>query len=387
MAGHGGVLSENETNRLKALNLSHLRADFHLSDSDIEEKLGAATSQADALGVSLEAALFLSNAGESELKAFAEIIERVKPPIATYLVFHSEENSTSAKWMVLTRDHLGDIIPGAKISSGTDASFAEFNRERPPVEVSDLVSFSISPEYHSIDNASLIETLEAQAHTVGSARKFVGNLPLAISAITFKPRSMPSATGPEPEPLPGQLPSKVDVRQMSLFGAGWTLGSLKYLCESDVYSLTYYETSGWLGVMETEKASSISEVFRSIPGGVFPLYYIFADVGEFKGGGVIPSTTSAPLRVDGIALHKEGRTRILLANLESTPQDVRLVYPGLGTKVRVKQLDEENVEEAMRSPELFRSIKGRVAETKDNALELSLLPYASVRIDSEKGKT
>ena len=42
-----------------------------------------------------------------------------------------------------------------------------------------------------------------------------------------------------PPPVPaGELPPQVDVRQMSLFGAGWTLGSLKYLAESGVSSAT-----------------------------------------------------------------------------------------------------------------------------------------------------
>ena len=382
MASHGEHLSEREIGRLKALNLSHLRVDLHFSHPNIEETLQGATEQANALGASLEAALSLTDAAESELKSLAQIIRKVRPPISTYLIFHTEETSTSSKWIQLARQLLGDVIPGAKIGSGTDGFFAEFNRERPQIDVSDLVSFSISPQCHSIDSESLIETLEAQAHTVRSARKFVGDLRLAVSSITFKPRTNPSATGPEPETPPGQLPSQVDVRQMSLFGAGWTIGSLKYLSESNVYSITYYETSGWRGIMEREDGSPIPDLFRSIPGSVFPLYHVFADVGEFLGGSIIPSTTSAPLNVEGIAIQKEGRTRILLANLESTPQDVRLVYPGLGAKVRVRQLDETNVEETMRSPESFRSIKGRIAETEDKALQLSLLPYASVRIDS-----
>jgi len=44
--------------------------------------------------------------------------------------------------------------------------------------------------------------------------------------------------------------------QLLLFGAGWTAGSLKYLCASGAASLTYYETSGWRGVMRTWKSVS-----------------------------------------------------------------------------------------------------------------------------------
>ena len=106
-----------------------------------------------------------------------------------------------------------------------------------------------------------------------SAKQFVGKLRLAISPITLKPRFNPVAIGPEPEPAPGELPSQVDVRQMSLFGAGWTLGSIKNLAQSGASSLTYYETTGWRGVMETERGCPIPEKFRSLPGTIFPLYH------------------------------------------------------------------------------------------------------------------
>ena len=107
-----------------------------------------------------------------------------------------------------------------------------------------------------------METLEAQAVTVESARQFAGGLPIAVTPVTLLARFNPNATGPEPEPAPGELPAQVDVRQMSLFGANWTLGSIKYLSESGASSVTYYETTGWRGVMETTSGSPLP---REIP--------------------------------------------------------------------------------------------------------------------------
>ena len=71
----------------------------------------------------------------------------------------------------------------------------------------------------------------------------------------------------QPNPSAEALPSSVDPRQMSLFGAAWTLGSVKYLAESQVASVTYYETGGWRGVLEIEAGSPAPRQFRSIPGG------------------------------------------------------------------------------------------------------------------------
>ena len=140
-----------------------------------------------------------------------------------------------------------------------------------------------------------------------SARCFCSRLPLSITPITLRRRVNPYATGPIPNPDPGELPPRVDLRQLSLFGAGWTIGSLKHAVDGGVASLTYYETTGWLGLMETERGSPLPDRFPSIPGSVFPVYHALADVGEFAGGHAVGSSSSEPLRIDGIVLAKGGR--------------------------------------------------------------------------------
>ena len=377
VASHGEPLNMGELERLKPLNLSHLRVDIDLTQPDYESELRRATDEVQALGVSLELALFLTDAAAEELQAFAEVIEQVKPPIGTYLIFHKTEASTSAQWVDLARRYL----TGAKIGAGSNAYFTDLNRGRSPVGALDLVCYSINPQVHAFDNSSLIETLEAQAVTVESTRQFASGLPIAVTPVTLLARFNPNATGPEPEPAPGELPTQVDIRQMSLFGAGWTLGSIKYLSESGASSVTYYETSGWRGVMETANGSPLPEKFRSLPGGVFPLYHILADVGEFAGGEVLPSKSSDPLKVEGIALRKNGKTRTLLANLTPDSQQVRV--QDLAETARVRRLDETNAQYAMASPETFQAETSELLQTTNGTLELNLLPYALIHIDSD----
>ena len=69
-ASRGKRLTIKEINWLKALHLSHLRADVHLASSEVETTLQQAVDQARALGVSLELALHVTNNAESELQAF-----------------------------------------------------------------------------------------------------------------------------------------------------------------------------------------------------------------------------------------------------------------------------------------------------------------------------
>jgi hypothetical protein len=382
VASHGRPLSQTALARLRALNLAHLRVDLRLSDPRYESDLRRAATEASSLGVPMEVALILSDAAEQELGGLLTRLEEIKPDVCTWLVFHTTEKSTTQKWIELARKYLSGTNPKAKFAAGTNAYFAELNRGRPRQAGADLVSYSINPQVHAFDNASLVESLEAEASTVESARQFVGGLPIAISPVTLKPRFNPNATGPEPEPAPGELPAQVDVRQMSLFGADWTVGSIKYLAEGGICSMTYYETSGWRGVMETVDGSPLPRKFRSFPGAVFPLYHVLADVGEFAGGGVAISTSSAPLRVEGLVLRKGDRTRILLANFAPEPQTVRVICTSLGKSVRVVQLDETNIEAAMNSPETFRAEPGHSIEAREGELELNLAPFAIARIDT-----
>ena len=375
VASHGEPLNAGELERLRLLNLSHLRVDIDLTQPDYESTLRRAADEAQALGVSLELALFLTDAAAEELQGFATAVEQVKPPIGAYLIFHKTEASTSAQWVDLARRYLSD----AKIGAGSNAYFTDLNRGRPPVDALDLVCYSINPQVHAFDNSSLIETLEAQGVTVESARQFVDELPIAVTPVTLLARFNPNATGPEPQPAPGELPPQVDIRQISLFGAGWTLGSIKYLSESGASSVTYYETTGWRGVMETVNGSPLPERFRSLPGGVFPLYHILTDVGEFVGGEVLVSKSSDPLKVEGIALRKNGKTRTLLANL--TPDSQQVKVKNLTGTVRVRHLNKTNAQAVMTSPEVFRVETGKLLQTTNGILELNLLPYAVAQID------
>ncbi|MBI1923392.1 hypothetical protein HYR99_03985 [Candidatus Poribacteria bacterium] len=78
VASHGQPLSRVEQERLKALNLSRLRVDVNLSHPNVRDILNRATLEAQALGVSLEVALFLTDAAEDELSIFVKELGQMK---------------------------------------------------------------------------------------------------------------------------------------------------------------------------------------------------------------------------------------------------------------------------------------------------------------------
>jgi hypothetical protein len=166
---------------------------------------------------------------------------------------------------------------------------------------------------------------------------------------------------------------------MSLFGAGWTLGAFKYLAENGIHSATFYETTGWQGVMETEGGSPLPGEFRSIPGAVFPMYHILADIGEYAGGQVFRSASSNPLMVDALLLSLGNKRSVLAANF--TPEAVGVHFRDLPKQVRVRTLDETNVLDAMQNPLKYRQRGGNVLHSRQGCLNLDLNPCAAARID------
>ena len=383
-ASRGQPLSEREVARLRALRLAHLRAGLDLRRPDVEAALAQAAQEARALGVGLELALLLPDEPERELEALRRLLDRLRPPVAAWLVYAANERLLGGtpieRIVAAARARLADYQPGAPFAAGSNADFIFVGRNPPPAALLERICTAVSPQVHAFDLASVTETLQAQGTLVRSAQQTTG-LPVAISPVTLMPRHNPYATGAAPEPEPGQLPPQVDVRQMSLYGAAWTLGSIKYLAEAGAASVTYYETTGWRGVMETEAGSPLPDLFRSIPGAVFPLYHVLADVGEFAGGHVVASRSSAPLRFDGLALQRGARTRLLLASFADEPQ--RVLVSGLRGALSVQTLDASSAEQAMRSPELFRAQAGEPLAV-DGELAVALPPFALVRIDAEE---
>lgn len=296
------------------------------------------------------------------------------------LVFHTAEESTAGCWVRLARERLRPIAREAAFAGGTNACFCELNRTRPEVAAMDAVAFSVNPQVHAFDELSLVETLATQGEVVRSARAFCGDRPLVVSPVTLKPRFNPVATGPDAAPTADELPPQVDPRQMSLFAAGWTVGSLKHLAEGGAASLTYYETTGWRGVLEAETGPARPARFPSAAGAVFPAYHMFADVADWKTGEVIACDSTDPLAVVALAVRATGSIRVLASNL--TARERRVTLGGLGAaRAAVRLLDAESAPAAMTDPSHFRAA-ALGERTADRDWTIALPSYATARIDA-----
>lgn len=369
-------LSARETALLTVLNPTHLRVDL-LPNASYVERLRQGAEAATTLGCALELAITLNTDPAAELQQLKDALTVCQGiPIARILLYRIGEESTAGKWVQLSREILADSLPaGTPLFGGTNAYFCQINRIRPEIAAMDGVSFSINPQVHAFDETSLVETLEAQADTITSACAFSGDLPVIVSPVTLRPRFNPNATGPDSITDPNVLPASVDARQVSLFGAAWTLGSIKALAESGVASLTYYETVGWRGVLETEEGSLAA--FPSEPGTTFPLYHILADLCGKSGTPLYACSSTHPLQVQGIALLIGDTLHLWVTNLTPHPQQILLTTEEW-TPFSIRRLNTETGRHAMRNPEAYRTEFRELSGQTLSPLHLS--PFETARL-------
>jgi D-apionolactonase len=371
----GVPAASREIELLRALDLDHLRAEARLAEPGWEARLDSALELRRQLDVELELAVFLRPEHERELDRLAARVAGV--PIARVLVVPGGAQTatpletTPVGLVQLVRRHLG----AAPITGGTDLNFCELNRTRPEAERMDGIFYPIHPQVHAFDDISLVETLEAQADTVETALTFARGKPVIVSPITLKRRFNAVATAEEPGPGEGELPDPVDQRQPSLLAAAWTNGSVKYLSEAGASSLTYFETTGWRGVLERESGSPLPERFRSRAGEVFPLYHVLGDLGALKGGALLECRVDDPLAAVAVAVVHGDGTTVLVSSLQARPQTVRV--EGLAGPARIRRLNSETAAHAAANPEAFR----HEHESLDDPGALALLPFETVRVD------
>ena len=370
-------LSEVAKARLSRLNLAHVRADLRLASPEWKQQFARAAGEANALNVPLEAAIFFPSNLTVLWPELRSYLRQVRRGIARFLVFADGEKSTSARALGLARQHLADFR--VFVGAGTNADFYQLNQCRPAQTGADFIVWSMNPQVHAFDLASIAETPEAIRAQLGSAHEYFSGKPLVVSPVTLKPRFNPVATGPEAPVPPDELPPQVDPRQMSLFGAAWTLAAYKHLAEGALESVTFYETVGWRGVLECDAGSPVPEKFLSVARGVFPMYHFFADVGEFAGEKILRSVSTRPLAVNAVVLRRELSTSVLMANLTDTKQSVKLTG-SLALPHRKRLLDASTAEKAIRDPEAFRE---RWVQCFGDE-EIDLPPFAYCRLDIDE---
>jgi hypothetical protein len=321
----------------------------------------------------LELALYISTDYDREVKELLGIIRAGKPVLSRLMIFtenHLHNPVITGSLISLFKSELGNIPAG----TGTDANFAELNRNRPDTSALDFITFAVCPQVHAVDHQTLFENLEGQAEVVKSARAFAQDMDICISAVTLKKRFKSGATAAESVLSGQQLPAQADTRQVSLLCAAWTLGSIKYLGEQRVRSVSYYETTGRRGVIHGDYDPLTPTLFHAVRNELYPVWFLFRELLSYKSWEILPSECSDPLAFISMILRKDYKFLLALAN--STGKVITVECPNGLVLSRGWFLDEKTL--------------GRLRRGENNWLDMSrikrirLRPFGTTLIEARR---
>jgi hypothetical protein len=332
------ALSQNECSILDKVNFDFYEVQLNFS-AGWEKDLQNAFDECQLLEAALKLVVRFSANYEQEITQLLPLLSENKVTLNAVLVLREQEHENIEGFIDQMCRRFKSAFPDLSIGAGNSGYFTELNSN--PIKSSevDFLSYSINPQVHAFDNQTIVENLSGQFATVRSAKAFAGKKGVHISSVTFKKQ------GSEESNVEGGLPKEVDPRQMSLFGAAWTLGSLKQLSEAGAEAITYFDAVGEKGIIMGDRPTRYPDEFMAEPGAVFPVYYILKEVLKDPDFELISSISSHSQIFEGLVLKSRDKKTIILANFTSEQIEVRV--DGIAPDAMVKKLDEKSVIRAM----------------------------------------
>lgn len=285
-----------------------MRVDVSDDDDAIASRIIQASANAAAAGADLELALLLP-AGERDARAWTSgvaaalsVTDRLPRRIA--LAREGEPVTTAQTAEIVARR-----LPELSLLGGSNANFAELNRDPPPPQVPLAgLFYAANPQVHDSDDRSVMQSLSAQRDTVLTARRLPGARPVHVTPVTL-------------------LPAKAirpDRRQRSLFAAAWLVGSAAALTSGGAASVTWFELDGEFGFSDAEGET------------LFPVHHVMREICGW-GRDTVTMICSEPESVVGLGVREQASVAILLANL--TCADITVDLGGIHGEVEIGSLD------------------------------------------------
>jgi D-apionolactonase len=166
-------LTEHEASVIRDAGFTHYRADIYLFRENWETEASLAAGEALQLNCPLELAIFFDDDYSAQAERFMAWAVSNNCPIAVVLLFHRNYNHTPDTLLKQLLPILRNALPGTQIGAGTNANFAQVNRNRPGSADPDLICWSVHPQEHANDNLTLTENIGGQAYTVGRHDHFL----------------------------------------------------------------------------------------------------------------------------------------------------------------------------------------------------------------------
>lgn len=357
-------LTHNEASILRHAGFDNYRFDILLFNDDWKVNAEASMNEAEAAGCKAEIALFFGNSHLLQAGNFTEWAFDHLSTIEVVHLLHRDHHHTPENIIQELTPIIRKALPDTLISAGTNANFAQLNRNRPVPGEYDLITWSAHPQEHASDNMTLAENLEGQAYAVETARTFSYGKELWVGPVTLQRRF--NANNEKYSVNPG-----ADSRMPSLFGACWTAGSIKHLGQSGVKGITYYEAAGERGIFQGDFLPSSGD-FQTFEGMIYPVYHIFRFINSHKSSRIIKSISESPEETDALVLSDGRKFRLILVNYTGRPRTIRL--EGIRLTLTVRHLDESTFERAVSEHDWLEKTRGR----KMSGSKIRLMPYSII---------
>lgn len=302
------VMGSGDIEVLRSLGLAYLRVEIQPEEPSMPEILEKAIHLARVSGLGLELVVFMDSDQGEAVGTLLDVAVSSGLQISRIIVCPVTTKVCEEGHLHQLRAWRADRNLKTPLIAGTDGFFTEVNRERPPIDIADGVSFSLNPTVHASDSLSLLETLPIQSYCVRDAFG-MGAKSVCVSPLTFRMRRNPNATTPEGYHIPEAM--QVDERQWTDWGAAWIFGSLKYLAESGVSAVTLLKVTGPVGIFPPGKPAFTSPQVR-----------LLRELEAFRGAHITPCASSQPMKAVALFLEKNWKRTILATNFTEEPQSV-----------------------------------------------------------------
>ena len=308
---------------VKALALDYVRVDLDLTSGDGMVACAAKARQVGEWGRPLELVLVVSAGAPQpeELARLGRWLEAVGPQLERVVVleaprgFYVGRTTSPGDKVRAYRQVVADQCGPVALVSATEQYFADLNRSWPELAGVDGVGYTVCPQVHAGDDISIMENSWGQADTVLTARARSGGRPVHVTSV-----AMIGKFGPYPAGVPdvAVLSAYGDPRQHQLFGAAWTVSSLRQLVDAEAASATYFELVGERGLVRTDaggdEAASVA----------VPVYRVLEAVLAWHGGSVVRVGNIVGADLVGLGAEWPDRSELLVANLGSTERQVEM---------------------------------------------------------------
>ncbi len=370
-------IGDDEMAFMGKLRFSHYRVDLYLFRKSWLRIANEAFVEADMMNYKLEIALFFDDEFTQQAEAFCKWAGERASQISHVAIFNKTAKVTPDELISGVLSQMREALSGVKIGAGTNANFVQLNRNPPASNDLDFLTFAVHPQEHAFDNTTIIENAEAQRYAAESGKVLAGDRDIRISPVTIQRRFNANVENYESPSESTEYPWQVDNRMMSLFGALWTLSSFKNLSESQVASITYYETVGERGIMQGELPTAWPDSFKSFPGMVFPVYFLCRFLLGRQDYKVIKSTVSDNTTFESLFLKKGKKQEIVIANFSKS--DIKVQLNGVFGYGAIKTLNTTNFRQAVVDSEwLNKTQETRIALERPIHLEPISINFITV---------